>query len=101
MALPSHSATLYTMRKTAAGLVFAALLAGLATPAAADCMCRAVGIIVSEGQTVCITTPEGRRLARCEKSQNVSSWRFLDDACPSADRRMPLDELPVTLALGH
>jgi hypothetical protein len=89
------------MRKTAAGLVFAALLAALATPAAADCICRAVGVTVSEGQTACITTPDGRKLARCEKSQNVSSWRFLQDACPSAERQMPLDHAPETLALSR
>jgi hypothetical protein len=89
------------MRKTAAWLVFAASAACSATPAAADCMCRAVGVIVSEGETVCITTPDGRKLARCEKSQNVSSWRFLQDGCPSADMPMPLDPVPETLALSR
>jgi len=89
------------MRKTAAWLVFAASVACFATPAAADCRCRAVGVIVNEGQTACITTPDGRKLARCEKSQNVSSWRFLEDACPSANRPMPLDPAPETLALSR
>ena len=89
------------MRKTAAWLVFAASVASFATPAAADCLCRAVGVIVSEGQTACITTPDGRKLARCEKSQNVSSWRFLQEACPSAERPMPLNPAPATLALGR
>ena len=39
-------------------------------------------------------SPDGRKLARCEKSQNVSSWRFLEDACPSAGGPMPLDPAP-------
>jgi hypothetical protein len=89
------------MRKTAAWLVFAASVAGFATPAAADCRCRAVGVVVNEGQTACIATPDGRKLARCEKSQNVSSWRFLEDTCPSAGGPMPLDPAPETLALSR
>jgi hypothetical protein len=89
------------MRKTATWLVFAASVASLATPAAADCLCRAVGVVVSEGQTVCITTPDGRKLARCEKSQNVSSWRFLQDACPSAEGPVPVEQAPDTLALSR
>ncbi len=93
------------MRKTAAWLLFAASVAGLATPAAADCHCRAIGVVVNEGETVCISTPTGRKLARCEKSQNVSSWRFLEGICPSADMTLPehapVDQPPERLALGR
>ena len=52
--------------------------------AAADCTCRARGVTATHGQTLCIRTPDGTRLARCEKVSNVSSWRFLTGACPVA-----------------
>ena len=69
----------------------AALLAGAgAAPAEAPCKCRARGVVATEGQTLCIWTPQGVRLARCGKVQNVSSWTFLDAPCPQAalDRGM-------------
>ena len=54
------------------------------TTAAADCTCRARGVTATHGQTLCIRTPQGTRLARCEKVSNVSSWRFLNVPCPLA-----------------
>jgi hypothetical protein len=63
----------------------AALLAvALVSPASATCKCRARGVIAAEGQTLCIRTPDGVRLARCGKVLNVASWIFLDGACPQA-----------------
>jgi hypothetical protein len=50
--------------------------------ASADCTCRARGLVAEHGQTVCIRTPEGFRLARCDKVSNVASWTFLSGACP-------------------
>jgi hypothetical protein len=54
------------------------------TTAAADCTCRARGVTATHGQTLCIRTPDGTRLARCEKVSNVASWRFLNGPCPLA-----------------
>ena len=52
--------------------------------AAAECKCRARGVVAAEGQTLCIWTPEGTRLARCGKVSNVASWTFLEGPCPQA-----------------
>jgi hypothetical protein len=72
------------MRPIVTGAAVALLSAAAIHPAAADCICRARGITVTHGQTVCIPTPEGTRLARCEMVSNVASWKFLDAPCPQA-----------------
>jgi hypothetical protein len=64
-----------------------ALLAGAASPASADCTCRGPGIVAHHGETVCLRTPAGPRLARCEMMLNNSSWTFLPDPCPEASRQ--------------
>jgi len=51
-------------------------------PASADCTCRSKDVVASEGDVVCINTPLGQRLARCDKVLNNTSWTFLQDACP-------------------
>jgi len=69
------------MRLILAGAA-AALLTGVAlSPAQADCTCRARDVVATHGETVCIRTPEGFRLARCEKVSNVASWAFLEKEC--------------------
>lgn len=37
------------------------------------------------GETVCMKTPTGSRLARCDMALNNTSWVFLDAPCPSAE----------------
>lgn len=74
-------------------LVLLALLAG--TPAAAqpaqapghnpiDCYCRAAGRTFAQGETVCLKTPEGPRLAQCRMEINVMSWAILPTPCPES-----------------
>jgi hypothetical protein len=46
-----------------------------------DCECRAKGVVAFEGEVVCLSTPNGPRLARCEKILNNTSWRFLAQNC--------------------
>jgi hypothetical protein len=60
------------------------LVAAAHTTAAAKCTCRARGVTATLGQTVCIPTPQGARLARCGMLSNVASWTFLNRACPLA-----------------
>jgi hypothetical protein len=72
------------MRKRIGALALLALGAVGQTPAEAACTCRGRNVVVKEGQTVCLSTPWGARLARCEKAQNVATWRFLDRPCPLA-----------------
>jgi hypothetical protein len=74
------------MRAILTGLASALLLGATVSSAAADCACRAPGFIVQHGETVCLNTPSGPRLARCEKVLNNASWKFLAESCPEASR---------------
>ena len=71
----------------------AAALAATTFPALAnpDCICRANGQEVHEGQTVCLKTATGMKLARCEMVLNNTSWTFLEDGCPTASLSRPAD----------
>jgi hypothetical protein len=51
------------------------------TAGAHNCRCIYDGGIAAQGKTVCIKTPKGYRLARCEMFLNNSSWKFLDKPC--------------------
>ena len=50
---------------------------------AGDCSCRAKDVVAYEGQVVCLSTPNGKRLAVCEKVLNNTSWKFLSEECPA------------------
>lgn len=52
----------------------------------ADCICLNRGAEIQEGQTSCIKTDAGNRLAVCEKNLNVTSWKFLGEECPVASK---------------
>jgi hypothetical protein len=73
------------MRPILAGAAATLLIGAAISPAQADCTCRAQGVVAAHGQTVCIPTPNGTRLARCDKISNVASWTFLDTPCPQAN----------------
>jgi len=47
----------------------------------ADCYCRAAGRMFAVGQNVCLRTPDGPRLARCDMVLNVTSWIFSEIPC--------------------
>lgn len=68
-----------------------------AAPASADCTCRSRDVVANEGEVVCLNTPLGQRLARCDKVLNNSSWTFLQGACPTASRTLT----PVRHALAR
>jgi len=74
-------------------LIFLALLTG--TPANAqqaqapghnplDCYCRAEGRTFAQGETICLKTSEGPRLAQCQMAVNVMSWSITSKPCPEA-----------------
>lgn len=65
---------------------FAATMAMVAGTAAADrCTCIANGQRIAEGETFCIRPNSGDPfLARCEIVLNNTSWRKLQDGCPTA-----------------
>ena len=57
----------------------------LADPVAArddDCTCRATkGRRVHLGDTLCLDTAEGPRVAMCIKNQNLTFWSFSSEGC--------------------
>ena len=59
-------------------------LAGLAssvTAAVADCTCRSQGRDYELGQTVCLPTAKGARMATCGMLLNNTSWQFTEMPC--------------------
>lgn len=78
------------MRAILIGTTSAIMLGAAVAPANADCTCRARGGIEAVvGQTICLATPNGLQLARCDQVLNNPSWTFLESGCPQA----MLDEL--------
>jgi hypothetical protein len=76
------------------------LIATAPMTAEADCTCIYAGGNVEHGQTACIQTAKGKRLARCDKVLNNSSWTILDEACDveqSSRSSYPVPHPPV----GH
>jgi len=72
-----------------AAVVLGALVAAPLFPAPAaaqeqESTCRAPGRRVALGETLCLTTPKGFHLARCEMDLNITSWTILDAPCPTA-----------------
>jgi hypothetical protein len=88
-----------------AGILAAALAALISAPpgARADCTCRYAGGAVELGQTVCMKTPQGERLARCDMALNNPSWTFIDAPCPTASLTPPPPRraLPLRPALAE
>jgi hypothetical protein len=53
--------------------------------AAADCICRARGQEFALGQSVCLPTAKGPRIATCGMVLNNTSWQFSDTPCVVSD----------------
>ena len=49
-----------------------------------DCYCRAQGRIFAPGESICLKTAQGGRLAECRMVTNVMSWGITDRACPES-----------------
>ena len=49
-----------------------------------DCYCRAHGRIFAPGESICIKTAQGGRVAECRMVTNVMSWGITDRACPES-----------------
>jgi hypothetical protein len=62
-----------------------AVFGSLPAPAMANCQCRANGRSFEQGQVACLRLPNGAELARCGKELNNSSWKKVQDGCPSAE----------------
>lgn len=49
-----------------------------------DCYCRAQGRIYAPGESVCLRTAEGPRMAECQMVTNVMSWSDTGRSCPES-----------------
>jgi hypothetical protein len=58
------------------------VLLAVAPAQARNCKCRAMGVNYEQGQIACIMG----KLARCEMSQNVPTWKLIANTCPIARR---------------
>ena len=68
----------------------AALIATLDARLAAadpDCTCRAQGRDFALGQSVCLATPKGARMATCAMVLNNTSWQFTETPCVVSNLR--------------
>jgi hypothetical protein len=69
------------MKAILASIAVLLLSSASASAAPLSISCRAIGTVAEQGQTLCIQTPDGARLARCGMVLNVSSWTFLGQPC--------------------
>src|SRR5690242_2707310 len=60
-------------------LVFDALISAAA--ADPNCICRARGKEFDLGQSTCLASPQGPRIATCGMVLNNTSWQFTDTPC--------------------
>jgi hypothetical protein len=61
----------------------------MAVPAAVDkrnCTCRFAGKKFGLGKVLCLKTPKGSRMARCELNLNNTSWKILSTPCNLVSR---------------
>jgi hypothetical protein len=49
-----------------------------------NCFCRAQGKTFAVGETACLRTGEGPRVAECGMVLNNTSWQFTGRACPES-----------------
>jgi hypothetical protein len=49
-----------------------------------DCYCRAQGRFYAEGETICLKTADGPRVAQCDMALNVMSWIITSRPCPES-----------------
>jgi putative hemolysin len=50
----------------------------------ANCYCRAQGKTFAVGETACLRTSEGPRVAECGMVLNNTSWQFTARPCPES-----------------
>ena len=63
-------------------VLLALLLAAVSLPAAAaECTCRLNGRDIPLGQSACIPSPRGARIATCGMVLNNTSWQFSETPC--------------------
>ena len=71
----------------------------LLSPASADCTCRSQGRDYDLGQSVCLQSPKGARIATCGMVLNNTSWQFTETPCTVS--QAPAAQPAATAAHGH
>jgi len=62
--------------------VFAILIHIPSAYSGPNCTCRYKGKKVPEGQSTCIKTADGYKVAQCSRVLNNTSWKFTKERCP-------------------
>jgi hypothetical protein len=76
--------------QSAAYALMALAMSAASAFAAPDCQCVSKGQRVDLGTVICLeVSPSVRYLARCERVLNNTSWKKLDEGCPSARLCIP------------
>ena len=73
----------------------------LASSAAADCTCRSQGRDYGLGQSVCLQSPKGARIATCGMVLNNTSWQFTETRCTVSAVPQDLPEPGSERATAH
>ncbi|WP_197673725.1 hypothetical protein [Stappia sp. ES.058] len=60
--------------------------------ARSSCTCRYFGQDYHLGETVCLRGPDGMRIARCSMLLNNTTWKPLEEGCPTTRLFMPMPE---------
>jgi hypothetical protein len=72
---------------TAVMAALAVLLDARPSVADPECTCRAQGRDFTLGQSVCLATPKGARIATCAMVLNNTSWQFTETPCVVSNLR--------------
>jgi len=88
------------MRRTLLIALIAASDAALSL-AAADCTCRSQGRDFELGQSVCLMSPKGARIATCGMVLNNTSWQFSETPCVVSAAPAELPDLAARANADH
>ena len=67
------------------GLTITAVFSGVGGAMAGEnCTCRYQGKDVLEGASICMQTPNGQQMAKCDRVLNNTAWKFTGQPCPFA-----------------
>lgn len=80
------------MKHTIVSVAFASLALLPAIPSASaeeNCTCRGPAREYEVGQSACLSTPKGYRMAKCGMVLNNTAWIFSDTPCVSSQLQMP------------
>ena len=62
------------------------------------CTCRYEGFDYQIGESICLKSPSGSRMATCDMVLNNTSWRLTTAPCPSAALSPDMTPAPLPLS---